>query len=55
MINSLEAATQGLIRVKNSAVTLTIAVQGLLRKAIIGVKGRTRGFTRNVGRMLSRR
>lgn len=55
MINSLEAATEGLLRVNNSAVTLAIASLGLLRVAISAIRGRYRGFTINVGRLMSRR
>ena len=55
MINPLEAATEGFLRVNNSAVTLAIASRGLLRVAISAIKGRYRGFTVNVGRLLSRR
>lgn len=53
MLNSLEIATQGLIRVDNSATTLTIAVQGLLRTAVTAVRDKYIGFMVDVGRLMN--
>ena len=52
-INTLETATQGLIRVNNSAITLTIGVQGLLRTAVTAIRDKYIGFMVDVGRLMN--